>query len=248
MAKNFTVSLPITFSAFKHRNFRLYWLGNMVSSIGTGIQNTAKGWFVLSITNSPFFVGLDSTLSWLAVWFVSLPAGVLADRLNKRNLMILTQSALAFFAILLALLTWLKLITITPILIISGFAGIFVALNASVAQTLVPELVEKKDILNAIALSSSMFKLAQMIGPALAGSILTFTGPAVCFALNSASFLTITIALSFIKLNTPPPPQVDETFLQRLGSGLKFVKSHPDIRLLMIMTGVFSSFGICIYR
>jgi len=172
------------------------------------MQNTAKGWLVLSITNSPFFVGLDSTLSWLAVWFVSLPAGVLADRFNKRNLMIVTQSALALFALLLTLLTWFRIITITHILLISGFAGIFVALNAPVAQTLVPDLVERKDMLNAIALNSSMFNLARMIGPALAGSILTFSGPAVCFGLNALSFLAIIIALFFIKLNTPPPPAI----------------------------------------
>ncbi|MCL6465627.1 MAG: MFS transporter [candidate division WOR-3 bacterium] len=242
---NSSISLPATFAAFKHRNFRLYWLGNMVSFIGTWMQNTAKGWLVLSITNSPFFVGLDSTLSWLAVWFVSLPAGVLADRFNKRNLMIVTQSALALFALLLTLLTWFRIITITHILLISGFAGIFVALNAPVAQTLVPDLVERKDVLNAIALNSSMFNLARMIGPALAGSILTFSGPAVCFGLNALSFLAIIIALFFIKLNTPPPPQSNEPFLRRVGFGLKFVKSHPDIRILMIMTGIFSSFGIC---
>ncbi|NPV14821.1 MFS transporter [candidate division WOR-3 bacterium] len=243
--KNSTITWTATFAAFKYRNYRLYWLGNMVSFIGTWMQNTAKGWLVLSITNSPFFVGLDSTLSWLAVWFISLPAGVLADRFNKRNLMIITQSALALFALLLALLTWLQIITITHILLISGFAGIFVALNAPVAQTLVPDLVERKDVLNAIALNSSMFNLARLIGPALAGSILTFSGPAVCFALNSLSFLAIIVALFFIKLNTPPPPQTNEPFLHRVGSGLKFVKSHPDIRLLMIMTGIFSSFGIC---
>jgi predicted MFS family arabinose efflux permease len=242
---NSSISLPATFAAFKHRNFRLYWLGNTISFIGTWMQNTAKGWLVLSITNSPFFVGLDSTLSWLAVWFVSLPAGVLADRFNKRNLMIVTQSALALFALLLTLLTWFRIITITHILLISGFAGIFVALNAPVAQTLVPDLVERKDMLNAIALNSSMFNLARMIGPALAGSILTFSGPAVCFGLNALSFLAIIIALFFIKLNTPPPPQSNEPFLRRVGFGLKFVKSHPDIRLLMIMTGIFSSFGIC---
>lgn len=243
--KNSTITWTATFAAFKYRNYRLYWLGNMVSFIGTWMQNTAKGWLVLSITNSPFFVGLDSTLSWLAVWFISLPAGVLADRFNKRNLMIITQSALALFALLLALLTWLQIITITHILLISGFAGIFVALNAPVAQTLVPDLVERKDVLNAIALNSSMFNLARLIGPALAGSILTFSGPAVCFALNAVSFLAIIVALFFIKLNTPPPLQSNESFLRRVGSGLKFVKSHPDIRLLMVMTGIFSSFGIC---
>ncbi len=237
--------LPATFAAFRHKNFRLYWFGNIISFVGTWMQNTAKSWLVLSLTNSPFFVGLDSTLSWLAVWFVSLPAGVLSDHMDKRKLMLFTQSGLAVFALLLAILTWTKTINIYFILAISAIAGIFTAVNAPVAQTLIPELVGKKDILNAIALNSSMFNIARMIGPALAGSLLTFTGPAVCFALNSASFLAIIIALFFIRLNTPSAPGSDERFTRRILTGVRFVKNHPDIRILMIMTGVFSSFGIC---
>lgn len=239
------IRLPLTLTAFKYRNFRLYWFGQLFSFIGTWMQNVAKGWFVLSLTNSAFFVGLDSALSWLPVWIVSLPAGVLADRFNKRNLMILTQSALAFFALLLTIFVWTKVGTIYHILFISAFAGVFVALNAPVAQTLVPELVDREDILNAIALNSAMFNIARMIGPAIAGSLLTFTSPATCFGINSVSFLAIIVALYFIRLNTPPPPRADEPFRQRLISGLLFVKNHPDIRLLMVMTGVFSSFGIC---
>lgn len=208
------------------------------------MQNTAKGWMVLTISNSPFFVGLDSALSWLPTWLVSLPAGVLADRFNKRNLMLLTQSALAFFALLLAMFSWTKAITIYHILLISAFAGVFVAINAPVAQTLVPELVGRQDVLNAIALNSAMFNIARMIGPVLAGSLLTFTGPATCFAINALSFLAIILALMFIRLKNPVPPPDDESFGRRLLFGLKFVKDHPDIRLLMLLTGVFSSFGI----
>ncbi len=238
------IRLPVTFKAFEHQNFRLYWFGQFFSFIGTWMQNTAKGWLVLTLTNSAFFVGLDSALSWLPTWLVSLPAGVLADRFNKRNLMVITQSALALFALLLAILTWAEVITIYHILLISGFAGVFVALNAPVAQTLVPELVNRKDVLNAIALNSALFNITRMIGPALAGSVLTFTGPATCFALNAVSFLAIIFALMFIRLNTSRMMVDDEPFGRRLLSGLKFVAGHGDIRLLMVLTAVFSSFGI----
>ncbi len=236
--------LAATFAALRHRNFRLYWLGNMVSFIGTWMQNVAKGWLVLSLTNSPFFVGLDSALTWLPVWLVSLPAGALADRFNKRNLMLITQSALAFFALILALLTWTKVITIFHILLISGIAGVFVALNAPIVQTLIPELVDRQNVLNAIALNSAMFNIARMIGPAIAGSLLTFTGPASCFALNAVSFLAIIIALLFIRLKNQHRATDDEPFLARILSGLNYVRHHPDIRLLMLLTAVFSSFGI----
>ncbi|MGQ9708710.1 MAG: MFS transporter [bacterium] len=231
-------------AAFQHRNFRLYWLGQFFSFTGTWMQNVAKGWLVLTVTNSPFFVGLDSALSWLPVWLVSLPAGVFADRFNKRNLMIITQSGLALFALILAILTWKKVITIHHILLISFLAGIFVALNSPIAQTLVPELVNRQDVLNAIALNSSMFNLARMIGPAIAGSLLTFFGPAPIFAINSASFLAIISALALIRLKNPVRENNREPILAQLLAGLRFVGSHPDIRILIIMVGVFSSFGI----
>ncbi|MGB9742038.1 MAG: MFS transporter [candidate division WOR-3 bacterium] len=240
----FTIPLPTTLAAFRHRNFRLYWFGNMISFTGTWMQNVAKSWLVLTVTNSPFFVGLDSAMNWLPVWLVSLPAGVLADRFNKRNLMLFSQSALALLALLLALLTWTRVINIYHILFISFLAGIFVALNAPVAQTLVPELVGRKNVLNAIALNASMFNIARMVGPAIAGSILTFSGPAPVFALNAASFLAIILALLYIRLEKPITNTSNEPIVAQLFSGLRFVKSHPDIRILILMTGVFSSFGI----
>ncbi|MCX7731962.1 MAG: MFS transporter [candidate division WOR-3 bacterium] len=239
-----TIRLPATFAAFRHRNFRLYWFGNMISFTGTWMQNVAKSWLVLSVTNSPFFVGLDSAMNWLPVWLVSLPAGVLADRFSKRNLMLITQSVLAFFALLLAILTWTRVINIYQILAISFLAGIFVALNAPVAQTLVPDLVNRKDVLNAIALNSSMFNLARMVGPAIAGSLLTFSGPAPVFAINAASFLAIILALALIRLDKPVNNIQHEPILTQLITGLRYVRSHPDIRLLILLIGIFSSFGI----
>ena len=233
-----------TFAAFTSRNFRLYWFGQFVSFIGTWMQNAAKGWLVLAVTNSAFFVGLDSALSWLPAWIVSLPAGVLADRFNKRNLMLLTQSALALLALILALLTWTRVVTIYHILIISGLTGFVVAVNSPVAQSLIPELVGRKDVLNAIALNSSLFNAGRIIGPALAGVLLTFTSPGTCFGINAASFLAIIVALLFIRLEPVKSAQSEESLGQRLGSGLRFVKGHPDIRLLLIMIGIFSSLGI----
>lgn len=215
----------------------------MVSFIGTWMQNVAKGWLVLTLTNSPFFVGLDSAITWLPTWLVSLPAGVLADRFNKRNVMILTQSLLALFALVLAVLTWTHVITITHLLIISAFIGCVVALNAPLAQSLVPELVNRRNVLNAIALNASMFNTARIIGPALAGIVLTMTGPGTCFAINSASFLAIILALAFIQL-PPPLPQSDGTVWSKMAEGVRYVAGHADIRVLVLLTGVFSSFGL----
>lgn len=238
------VALPTTFAAFEHRNYRLYWFGNLGSLIGTWIQNIATGWLVLQLTNSPFFVGLNSTVMWLPAWIVSLPAGAMADRFNKRNLMIWTQTVLAVFALVLAVLYWAHVLTIYHVLVISCLSGFVVTLNGPIAQSLIPDLVGRKNVMNAIALNSTMFNSARIIGPAIAGVLLGTIGPGGCFGINSASFLAIIGALWLIRLPLPQPHRSDESVGQRIMAGLRFVKGHRDIRTLIIMTAVFSSFGI----
>jgi MFS family permease len=236
--------LPATFAAFHHRNYRLYWFGALTSLIGTWMQNIATGWLVLSLTNSAFWVGLNSTVTWLPAWFVSLPAGALADRYNKRNLMIITQSLLALSALVLAVLTWTGVITITHIIVISAVTGFIVTANSPVVQSLVPELVGRKDVLNAIALNSTMFNSARIIGPSIAGALLGVIGAGGCFGLNALSFLAIIIALAAIRLEPPARHPSGESVWQRMASGLRFVRSTPDVLALIVLVAVFSSFGI----
>jgi len=236
--------LPPTLAAFQHRNFRLYWFGAFFSLIGTWIQSIASGWLVLQLSNSAFIVGLNSTVAWLPAWFVSLPAGVLADHYNKRNLMIVTQTVLAVLALILAVLTWTGVVNITHILIISALAGFVVTVNSPVVQSMVPELVRGRDVLNAIALNSTMFNSARVVGPALAGVLIGIIGPAGCFGINSASFLAIIGALLLIRLDGPKPAKTGETVWQRMLSGLHLVRADSDILTLIIMMAVFSSFGI----
>ncbi|MEO0081241.1 MAG: MFS transporter [candidate division WOR-3 bacterium] len=238
------LSLPRTFAALAHRNYRLYWFGNLVSLIGTWIQSIATGWLVLQLSNSAFFVGLNSTLTWLPAWFMSLPGGALADHFNKRNLMIVTQSVLALFALLLAVLTWTRVITIYHLLVISCLSGFVVTMNAPIVQSMIPELVNGKDVLNAVALNSTMFNTARIIGPSIAGVLLTTVGAGACFGINSASFLAVIIPLLFVRLESPARSPNSETMWQRIRQGLGFVAHHPDIRVLIIMVAVFSSFGI----
>jgi MFS family permease len=233
-----------TFAAFKHRNFTLYWFGNLASLIGTWMQNIATGWLVLSLTNSAFYVGLNSALTWLPAWIVSLPAGALADRYSKRNIMIVTQSLLAVSALVLAVLTWTGTITIHHILLIAVISGFIVNINSPVTQSFVPELVGHKDVLNAIALNSTMFNAARIIGPSIAGVLLGVIGPGGCFGLNSASFLAIIIALAFIRIERPPRLETGHSIWRRLTSGLSFVRGHADVRTLIILVSVFSSVGM----
>ena len=236
--------LPRTFAALHHRNFRLFWFGSFLSLIGTWMQNIARGWLVLELTNSPFLVGLESTIAWLPAWIVSLPAGVLADRFSKRKLMIASQSVLAVLAMVLALLTLTGVINIYHILIISGLTGCFVAMNAPVRQSLMPELVGRKDLLNAIALGGAAFNGARVIGPTIAGLALGAIGAGGCFAVNSVSFLALIVALAFIRLPERTVPDDGESAWQRLLNGVRFVARHRDIRVLMLMAAVYAAFGV----
>ena len=237
-------ALPPTFAAFAHRNYRLYWFGNLTSLVGTWMQSIATGWLVLQLTNSPFFVGLNSTLAWLPAWIVSLPAGAMADRFDKRRLMIWTQSVLALLALVLAVLYWTKVLTIYHVLVLSCLSGFAATLNAPIAQSLIPDLVERKNVLNAVALNSAMFNSARIIGPSIAGVLIGTIGPGGCFGINSASFLAIIGALWLIRLPPPGPHGAEESVGQRILAGLRFVRGHKDIRTLVIMMAVFSSFGI----
>jgi MFS family permease len=235
---------PDTFAAFRHRNYRIYWFGAFFSLIGTWMQNIASGWLVLQLTNSPFYVGLNSTVTWLPAWFVSLPAGVLADHFNKRNLMIVTQSILAVLALVLAVLTWTGTVTITHILILAALSGLVVTVNSPVVQSLVPELVGRRDVLNAIALNSTMFNSARIVGPAIAGMLIGVVGAGGCFGINSASFLAIIVALAFIRLPPRTRPAGGESVWRRMAIGLRVVRDHADIRTLIVLIAVFSSVGI----
>lgn len=236
--------LPRTFAALRSRNYRLYWFGNAVSLVGTWMQNVARGWVVLQLTNSPFLVGLETTVTWLPALFLSLPAGVLADRYNKRNLMVITQALLAVLALALAILYWTGALGIGLILLISTLTGIIMAFNSPVRLAIVSELVEKKLVLNAVALNSAVFNAARIIGPSVAGVALGVIGAGGCFAINSVSFLAIIFALALVRLKHVPPRPTGETVWQRITGGLRFVGRHPDIRVLMVMIAVFSSFGI----
>jgi MFS family permease len=235
---------PDTFAAFRHRNYRIYWFGAFFSLIGTWMQNIASGWLVLQLTNSPFYVGLNSTVTWLPAWFVSLPAGVLADHFNKRNLMIVTQSILAVLALVLAVLTWTGAVNITHILILAALSGLVVTVNSPVVQSLVPELVGRRDVLNAIALNSTMFNSARIVGPAVAGMLIGVVGAGGCFGINSASFLAIIVALAFIRLPPRTRPAGGESVWHRMAIGLRVVRDHADIRTLIVLIAVFSSVGI----
>src|SRR6266700_859622 len=159
------------FGALAYRNFRLFFLGQGVSLIGTWMQNVAQGWLVLELTNSPFYVGLVAALGSLGVLLLTIYAGVIADRTNKHRLVIATQALSMIPAFALAALVWTKTVTVWEVAALTAFLGVVNAFDIPARQAFIVELVGKEDLMNAIALNSSAFNAARVIGPAVAGAL-----------------------------------------------------------------------------
>jgi MFS family permease len=231
------------FSSLKVKYFRFYWLGMFVSLVGTWIQTVVLSWLVFQLTNSSFLLGVVGFLATIPVFVLSVFGGVLADRTNKRNILICTQGAFMFLAILLAILTQLKLITTWQIMSIALFNGVIMAFDAPARQSIVVELVGKNHLFNAIALNSVAFNSSRIIGPAIAGVLVAIIGMSGCFYLNAASFLAVIIALFYIKFNHTVSGSNNSAF-KDVKAGLVFVNSKPVILALMSVVGAMSIFGV----
>ncbi len=231
------------FSSLQVKYFRVYWLGMFVSLIGTWIQTVAQSWLVFQLTNSAFLLGVVGFLSSIPIFVLSLFGGVLADRVNKRNILIFTQVTFMFLAFLLAILTQFKLITPLQIMFIALFNGIVMAFDAPARQSIVVELVGKKHLFNAIALNSVAFNSSRIIGPAIAGVLVSAIGMSGCFYLNGVSFLAVIIALFYIRLGIGKARN-NNSALKDLKEGLVFISRHPLILALVSMVGAMSLFGI----
>jgi len=231
------------FSSLQVKYFRIYWLGMFVSLIGTCMQTVAQSWLVFQLTNSAFLLGVVGFLGSIPIFVLSLFGGVLADRGNKRNILIFTQVTFMFLAFLLAILTQFKLVTPLQIMFIALFNGIVMAFDAPARQSIVVELVGKKHLFNAIALNSVAFNSSRIIGPAIAGVLVSVIGMSGCFYLNGISFLAVIVALFYIKFGTGRARNSNSA-LKDLKEGLIFISRNPLILALLSMVGAMSLFGI----
>jgi len=216
----------------------------LVSLIGSWIQTMAQSWLVFQITNSAFLLGLVGFLGSIPVFFLSLFAGVLADRVNKRKILIVTQCVFMFLAFLLAVLTQLKWITASQIMAIALLNGIVMAFDAPTRQAIVVELSGKQHLFNAIVLNSVAFNSSRIIGPALAGILVAVAGMSGCFYVNGISFLAVIVALFLIRVENEKVIKKKNHALKDLKEGLVFIKNNRDILILISMVGVVSLFGV----
>ncbi len=228
----------------KHRNFRIFWFGQTGSLVGTWMQSVALGWLTLELTNSALMVGVESAAGSIPVLLLTLYAGVLADRRDKLRLVRVTQAVLLVEATLLWWFDWSGHISITVLIVIALFGGTASAFDIPTRQALMVELVGRDDVVDAIALNSSGFNLARIIGPSIAALTIDRLGLAWCFALNAFSYLLVLLSLFQIELprRVITPSAVSPT--EGLKEGLRYMRSSREVSLLMSMVAVYSIFGI----
>jgi MFS family permease len=238
-----TDDFPRAIRALRNRNFRLFWTGNFLSNIGTWMQNVAQGWLVLTLTNSAFWLGVVGFAGSIPFLIFTLFGGVVADRVNKRRLLVITQTVMMVLAFLLAAMTYFKLLNVWGVAAIAFANGVAMAMNAPSYQALVPKLVSRDDLTNAIALNSAQFNMSRILGPTLGGYAMVLFGMAGNFFLNGLSFVAVLVAL--MKLRFPEEkPSRHESMLRSLRSGFVYLNSHPEMRVLMWMTAAVSLFGL----
>jgi len=229
--------------ALAHRNFRLFFFGQGVSLIGTWMQSVALGWLVLEITNSPFAVGLNQALRSLGVLVFALYAGVVVDRVDKRRLIVWTQLLQMLEALALALLVWTRSIATWQVMALAVGFGVVNAFDIPGRQAFIVELVGKDDLMNAIALNSSMFNAARIAGPAVAGVLIGAAGVGMCFFLNGVSYIAVIASLLAMRLAPFAPRPAAATAWEGFRVGVRFIRSDARVLALVVLVAVFSVFG-----
>jgi len=230
-----------TFRAFKGRNYRLFFMGQSISLIGTWMQKTAVSWVIYTLTHSTLMLGVTLFCSLFPSFLFSLIGGVVSDRYNRYRVLLTTQVASMLQALLLAVLILLKHYEVWEILALSVMLGVINAFDVPARQSLVYEMVEDKaDLPNALALNSSMVNLSRLIGPAIAGLVLEYMGDGVCFLLNALSFVAVIGSLLLMRLpqyiKKPHPKNV----FGELKEGFSYIKRTPSIAFVLVMLALIS--------
>ena len=229
-----TSTLRRIFKAFQYRDFRLMWFGACTSSIGTWMQIVAQGWLIYRLSHSAFLLALDQFLGGIPIFLFSLIGGVVADRTERRKILLMSQYVQMASAGILTLLVTFGLVHVWHILCLSFVSGLAQAFGGPAYQALIPTLVDREDMPNAIALNSIQFNMAVTIGPALAGQALAKLGETWCFGLNAISFLAPIISLSMIAARYLPATTTESMF-SSLKQGIKFVRKQGSMEALTVL-------------
>jgi MFS family permease len=232
-----------TFRALQHRNFRLFWYGQLISLIGTWMQQVAQQWLVYRLTDSASKLSIVAAAASVPVLLLSLWAGVLLDRFPKRQVIIVAQIAAMLLAFVLAALVYSGVVQFWHVVVLATLLGVVNAVDMPARQSFVPEMVGKEDLSNAIALNSSIFNAARVVGPAVAGLLVAAVGEATAFLINGLSFVAVLAGLFMMRLPSFVPNSTHRTPLLELIDGLRYVLRDPLKRVLIGALTVHSIFG-----
>jgi len=238
--------LLVVFRSLRHRNFRLYYFGQLTSLHGTWMQTVAQAWLVYRLTDSSFMLGLVSFFNLLPVLLLGLLGGVTADRFSRRRLMIVAQSAAMLQALAMGTLTLGGWVRPWQIVVLATLLGVIQAFEMPARHSFINGLVPREDLANAIALNSGAFNVARFLGPAIAGWLVLWYGEGTVFLINAASFLAVLGGLVVIRETVSPRLHIDGSVMQHLREGLQFAWRQPRIRAALLMVGVISLLASCI--
>jgi MFS family permease len=229
-----------TIRSLKHRNFQLFFSGQIISLVGTWMDMVAEAWLVYRLTGSSLLLGTVTFAGQLPVLLISPFAGLVADRLNRRKIVIATQFASMIIAGILAGLTLSKRVTVEQVIILAALMGVVNAFDIPARQSFLVEMVGREDLMNAIALNSSMFNAARIIGPSIAGILVASFGEGWCFFANSVSYIAVIAGLLLMKV--PPRPRAAESVspFEHIAEGFRFVRHAGPIRALLLLVGLVS--------
>ena len=234
--------LPPALRAFAHRDFRLFFAGQLVSLIGTWMQAVAQSWLVLELTDSPFRLGLVGTLQFAPVLFLSFLAGALADRLPKRRVLVASQSVMCAQALLLAALVHGGHVQYWHVAVMATVYGLANTLDMPTRQAFIVEMVGRESLRSAIALNSAMFNAARVVGPALAGLVIARWGTALAFFFNGLSFVAVIAALLMLHAAGAPRAGRGHRLGEEIAEGVRYVLRTPRIALVMSLVMAVSAF------
>ncbi len=223
-----------TFRAFRHRDFRLMWIGACVSTTGTFVQQFAQSWLVYDLTKSPFYLGLDLFLGQLPIMLFSLFGGVFADRMDRTKMLLYSQYIQMICAFVLAALFFSHTVRIWHILTLSFLVGCGQSFGGPAYSALLPTLVKGEDLPNAIAMNSIQFNLARVLGPMLGGLAYTSLGATWCFALNGISYLAVILTLFMIQVKFVPPIS-RESVMKSMRQGIRFIRQREGLAPLVVL-------------
>jgi MFS family permease len=239
-----TSMMKMLFRSLRHRNFRLFFSGQLVSLIGTWMQNVGQAWLVLELTHSSFKLGVVSALQFAPMLFLSFFAGPFIDYFSKRKIIIFTQTALMLLAFILAVLDVTGIVQYWHILILATLLGIVNTIDMPARQSFIVEMVGKEDLMNAIAMNSSIFNAARAVGPAIAGLLIGAAGTALCFFVNGLSFLAVLWGLLLMKFESVPAggPRTYHVVAD-IKEAMRYIKETPVVMITILLVAVVSIFG-----